>query len=394
MKKRIVSVLLLAAMLTLLTSCKGASSQLARFEPGQKLKIAICSSSDTITDGGFVENNYDGIKDFVKSRGYIDRIKPIYVPSGDPEEALESVEAAVENHDIFVLTGYVYNKIAPIAQAHPDKYFILVDDFPINEEGEIVTLDNVYSMTFAENEAGFLAGVAAALESKSHKIAMVCGVVCNANMDYMLGYKSGIYYANRHLNTGAELMELLDYAGIDENGESVGGNFVGSFNDPETATKITRTLIEQGCDVIFSCCGASGRGVFSGVKYATQVSVIGCDTDQYGEGKNGTLNIVLTSVFKDMSVNVERQLHAIEDGTFRGGNHMLRSDTASTGYVKAEEHHHLSDNTIQILDALVEKLKDGVIVPASYSNGNAPDNFPGLDYEWLWTPFAPLMGRE
>lgn len=44
--------------------------------------------------------------------------------------------------------------------------------------------------------------------------------------------------------------------------------------------------------------------------------IIGCDVDQYDDGANGDSNIILTSVLKNMAINVERQLNA------RGGRHL------------------------------------------------------------------------
>ena len=44
--------------------------------------------------------------------------------------------------------------------------------------------------------------------------------------------------------------------------------------------------------------------------------IIGCDVDQYDDGANGPSNIILTSVLKNMSINVS-QLNAIANGTLR-----------------------------------------------------------------------------
>jgi basic membrane protein A len=137
-------------------------------------------------------------------------------------------------------------------------------------------------------------------------------------------------------------------------------------------------LIEKGCDILFVAAGATGNGVFTAAKEAKDVMVIGCDVDQYADGQSGDKNIILTSVLKVMSINVERALNAVKDGTFKGANVLLMADTDSTGYVKTEGHHQLSDDTLAKMEEAFALVKDGTIVPAANFNGIAPDNFPGL----------------
>ena len=79
-----------------------------------------------------------------------------------------------------------------------------------------------------------------------------------------------------------------------------------------------------------------------------------------------------------MAVNVERQLNAIVDGTFKGGNYTLHADTDSTGYVSETGRQQLSEDTLKALSDVYPLVKDGTIVPASNFNGNTPEEFPGL----------------
>ena len=119
--------------------------------------------------------------------------------------------------------------------------------------------------------------------------------------------------------------------------------------------------------------------MFTAAKEAGDVKVIGCDVDQYDDGANGDSNIILTSVLKCMSINVERQLNAIADGSFEGQNITLMADTDSTGYVKEEGRQQLSDDTIKALDEAFALVKDGTIVPPSSDSDSTPEDFPGLE---------------
>ena len=80
-----------------------------------------------------------------------------------------------------------------------------------------------------------------------------------------------------------------------------------------------------------------------------------------------------------MDVNVEKQLNAIVEGTFKGENALLKADTDSTGYVKEEGRHQLSEDTLEKLDEVYPLVKDGTIVPAANFNGYTPEDFPGLN---------------
>lgn len=341
------------------------------------LKIAICTSPNTVDDGSFNEDNYDGVLSFIASRGDIDTVTPVQEPTGDPAAAAQTVSDVVADYDVLVCTGFQFAGIATIAQDNPDKYFILVDSFP-SVDGKDAEVENVYAMQFAENEGGFFAGIAAALETQTGKVAVVNGVAYPSNVNYQFGFESGVAYANKNLGAKAEVVEIPSYAGTDVTGANVEGNYTGNFGDEAMGKVVGQALIQQGCDIIFVAAGASGNGVFTAAKEAGNVKVIGCDVDQYDDGANGDSNIILTSALKNMAINVERQLNAIVDGTFKGGNYTLQADTDSTGYVSADGRQQLSEATLKTLADVYPLVKDGTIVPASNFNGNTPDNFPGL----------------
>ena len=374
----------LSLSLTLgLAACSGGQTTQSAAPGGedgaQGLKIAIVTSPNTVDDGSFNENNYDGIVSFIESRGNIDTVTPVQEPTGDPSAAAQTVADIVADYDVLVCTGFQFAGIATVAGENPDKKFILVDSFPTDAEGAEVEVENVYAMQFAEQESGFFAGVAAALETKSGKVAVVNGVAYPSNVNYQYGFESGVNYASKNLGATAEVVELASYAGTDVTGANVGGNYTGNFSDEATGKVIGNALIQQGVDVIFVAAGASGNGVFTAAKESNGAAmVIGCDVDQYDDGANGDANIILTSVLKNMAINVERQLNAVVDGSFTGGNYTLYADTDSTGYVSAEGRHQMSADTVSVLDELYPLVKDGTLKPASNFNGYTPEEFPGL----------------
>lgn len=341
---------------------------------GAALRIAIVSSPSGVDDGSFNEDNYNGILTFIESHPDC-TVTPVQETTGDVTAAVQAVADVVADYDVIVCCGFQFAGIATIAEENPDVKFVLVDSFPSDAEGNEVTVDNIYAMQFAEQESGFFAGMAAALETTTGKVAVVNGIAYPSNVNYQYGFECGVKYANATEGTTAEIIELPSYAGTDVTGANVGGNYVGSFADEATGKVVGNALIAEGADVIFVAAGASGNGVLTAVKEAEGVKFIGCDVDQYDDGANGDANVVLTSALKVMHLNVERALNAVVDGSFKGANVTLQADTDSTGYVNADGRCQLSADTISKIDAAYEQVKSGAIVPAANFNGVTPDDF-------------------
>ncbi len=383
MKKRVLGLLLCGVMAfsMLATACGGGGDAPAPDQENSQattpteggLKIAIVSSPSGVDDGSFNQNNYEGIQSFIANHPDAS-VTAVKEESGDTAAAVQAVADIVADYNVIVCCGFQFAGIGSIAQDNPNVDFILVDSNPTDSEGNEVEVANVYAMTFAEQESGFYAGVAAALETKSNKVAVVNGIAYPSNVNYQYGFESGVNYANKNLATSAEVVEIASYAGTDVTGANVGGNYVGTFADEATGKVVGNALINEGCDILFVAAGGSGNGVFTAAKEASNVKVIGCDVDQYDDGTNGDSNVVLTSVLKVMDKNVEKQLNAVIDGTFEGKNDLLGADTDSTGYVKEEGRQQLSADTITKIDEVYEMVKSGTIVPASNFNGILPED--------------------
>ena len=343
--------------------------------------ISICIITSTgIDDGSFNQDCYVGIKDFVAEHP---DCSVTDIKESDYAQLVPTVEKSVGDYDVFVLPGFNFAAIGDIVKANPDKKFIVVDSTISDSEGNPVPaaeVGNVYTMTFQEEESGFLAGVAAALTTATGKVAVVNGMAFPSNVNYEYGFMSGVNFSNAKYGTTAEYVELPSYAGTDLSGANVGGNYTGDFNDVATGKVLGEALLAEGCDVIFPAAGTSGNGVFTAVKEAENAYCIGCDVDQYDDGVSGDRNIILTSVLKLMHNNVTTQLEKIYDGSFQGEDALLgqTTDNVGTGYVSEEGRQQLSADAIEKLDECLDLLKSGEVVPASGSNGHTPTDFPGL----------------
>ncbi len=368
MKKRFLSII---AVFVLLFAFTGSS-----FADG--LKVAIITSPNDVHDGGFNEDNYNGVVSFVNHHPEAS-FTTIQEKTGDPASCVKVVEDIVADYDAIVCVGFQFSGIPEVAEDNPDVKFLLVDTWPANSNGEEVEVENINAMKYKEEEGGFLAGIAAALTTKTNKVAVVNGIAFPTNVNYQYGFMSGVNYANKNYGTKAEIVELASYSGTDVTGKNVGGNYIGSFIDQANGKIVGQALIREGCDVIFVAAGGAGMGVFTAAKESENVFIIGCDADQFNDGINGDKNIILTSSLKVMSMNNERVLNDVLAGNFKGGNYLLGADTNSIGYVKTSGRNQLTEDAIAKIDAALDLMKAGKILPASSSSGTKPDNFIGLE---------------
>ena len=109
-----------------------------------------------------------------------------------------------------------------IAALYPDIKFGLID--------AVVDHPNVASFTFKDNEASYLAGVFAALWSKTGKIGFIGGMDSPVIERFEAGFRAGV----KATNPDAEI--LIGYAG--------------NFNDPGKGKELALTQYNQGADII------------------------------------------------------------------------------------------------------------------------------------------------
>ena len=350
MKKVLALLCVLALALGMVTAASAES---------KALKILIVTSSG-VDDGNFNQDCYVGIQNFLADHPdcTVQDVK-----ESDMAALIPTVEKLVGDYDVIVLPGFNFAAVGDIVTANPDKYFLVVDTTIQDSEGNPVQAENAYTMTYKEQEGGFMAGLAAALTSKSGKVAVVNGIAFPSNTNYQFGFMGGVKYANEKYGTAVECVELPSFAGTDIFGNNVGGNYVGDFADPATAKTLAENLIKEGVDVIFAAAGQSGSGVITAVKEAEGIWFIGCDVDEYDNGAKGDGSVVLTSSLKVMHLDVQRQLENIYNGTFVGQDALLGADTDSTGYVSAEGRQQLSEDALTKMAECFELLKKGEIVP-------------------------------
>ncbi len=342
----------------------------------KRINVAILTSHSGIDDGSFNQNIYEGVL------GFLDEYKNatvcnIQVSKTSKEAIFESLIKVIKDYDVFILSGFQFSELSEIAIDNQDKKFIIVDGKVDEDDGKI--LSNVLYLNFKEQESGFLAGIVAANETKTGKVAIVNGIAYPSNVNYQYGFMAGVNYSNHNFATDVDIVEIESLSGTDINDNNVGGNYVGSFNDDSSAKFVAEELIAESVDIIMVATGASGAGVFSAVKESEEdIFVIASDVDQYDYGFVDGDNIVKTSALKSMDVSVKRALLSIADGSFKGGTKLLGLESKSTGIVLENGRNQLSEETIKRVKECLDKIKSGEIIPPSNFSESTVNDFKGL----------------
>ena len=319
------------------------------------IKVGMVTDSGSIDDKSFNQGSWEGILNFQSQH---ENVEAQYIqPSG---ETLQDFVSAIDNlilagNEVIVMPGFKFEETANVvAKQYPEIEFILIDGQP-SENGEYVTHDNVVSIFFTEHEAGFLSGVASALQTQTGKLGFVGGFNIHSVAKFGYGYVAGVAYANKHFGTDAY---VTDYV------------YAGSFTDVDGGKAIAGGMYDKGVDIIHHAAGGVGVGAIAEAKTRSEngeeVYVVGVDVNQYSEGVTSNGNsIILTSSMKRLDVAVTTQLTHWLNGEFKGGQ-VITMDYTQDGVGLPLENPNLTEATIGQLKEVEKVLSEGgVKVPST-----------------------------
>ena len=154
-------------------------------EPTRTLKITILlgpsGRGDPFTDAALA-----GLE-AAKQRGALTLVERL---PARPEDYGPTVDAlAAEKPDLIIGVGFLYAEPFRVAAAsHPETRFLLLD-------ADLPNVPNLRSVTFRADEGSFLAGVAAATESKRGAVGFIGGMNMPTIQGFECGYEGGIRWA-------------------------------------------------------------------------------------------------------------------------------------------------------------------------------------------------------
>ena len=350
MKKKIISLALSALMVTGLVGCGSNDSNSGNSGNSSEttLKVGMVTDSGTIDDKSFNQGTWEGIIKAEKNLG----IEKNYMQPGGETEAnyLTEIQNLYDAGYKFIVTpGFKFETAIYKAQEqYKDAQFVIIDGEPNDGKDNYVVGDNTVAIYFAEEQSGFIAGVASAVQLQDGDFGFIGGMEIPSVKKFNYGFQQGVAYANEHYGTNVSLKaENIVYSG--------------SFSDTALGQQLSAQMYDNGVKAIFTAAAGVNIGVITEAK--TRVAngqeawVIGVDSDQYDDGiYEGNKSVVLTSAIKKID---EAAYQIIEDeinGEFPGGQ-VLRFDAKNDAVGIPSENPNVSDDTIAKVNEVIDAIK-------------------------------------
>ena len=359
------------------SSAAGATSSATAEEATTSEITGIAQVCDvgTIDDESFNQGCWEAVEAFGEANGLN---YEYYLPSDDNDEERQTLirNAINDGANTVVCVGYLYGPaLAWASEEYPDVNFIGVDMTAADIGTETIP-ENVYCITYKEEQAGYLAGYAAVKDGFT-ELGFLGGMAVPAVIRYGYGFVQGADAAAQEM--GANIHINYWY----------GGAFSGDAN----ITAKMESWYSGGTQVVFACGGGIyTSAVEAAVKYDGKV--IGVDVDQRYVGDKGvadgaySYNPFLTSAMKGLGVAVTDALDHIIAGTWdtiagTNGNYGLEEGDY-VGLPTEEASWGFTTFTQDEYTALLEKIRSGEItVDNSSDAATTPttSEFTTVDYQ-------------
>ena len=297
MKKILVSIIAVMSFI-LVVSCSGGGKKSGGYE------LALITDVGTIDDRSFNQGSWEGLTKYAQEKGISHKY---YQPAQKTTDAyVDAIDLAVSAGAKLVVTpGFLFEPAVYKAQdTHPNVSFVLLDGTP--QDGTYTDFrieKNVYSVLYAEEQAGFLAGYAIVKEGYTN-LGVMAGMAVPAVIRFGYGFVQGANYAAKELNMPVGSIKI-NYT------------YIGNFNaTPENQTLAT-SWYQSGIQVIFAPAGGAGNSVMSAAEQNNGL-VIGVDIDQSAESPT-----VITSAMKMLGESVYNAIDDFYNNKFPGGKSVI-----------------------------------------------------------------------
>jgi basic membrane protein A len=242
---------------------------------------------------------------------------------------------------IAVGTRYV-RAVDTVSKSYPRIQFALIDAVTGKREfGR-----NVALLNFNREQAGFLAGAAAALTSKTGSVGFV-GAPTAEGLEpaepYQAGYQAGVEAAKPSVEVVVTQLEKDTPAP----------------GKPDGAKKVAKAQFEEeGVDVVFGSPGVSQRALFNAARaVGDEAWVVGVGADQFQAATEDQKPHILTSVVKRVDVVTFDFLESVADNKPLTGRHVYGLDEEGLDFVTSGK--FLSRKNVAKLGGFRDQIESG-----------------------------------
>lgn len=239
------------------------------------------------------------------------------------------------------------------APEYKDIKFITYD---LGASTDISTIDNMFGISFKQNEGSFLAGALAGKLTKSNKIGIFLFNDVPVGNDFATGYIAGVRYSN------PEAKISVAYG----NGSA----------DASKLQEVSSAMFDSGVDVIYGVSGSAYPGLAKEATrrggFASGIYAIGVDSDMwtvYKASENADIaDVIITSMQKKVDEAVLYTLDRYVEGTLPFGT-VEGYGILENGVGMADNEWYRANTPADVLtymDALTEDVVSGKVEVPSY----------------------------
>ncbi len=245
-------------------------------------------------DRSFIDSAAAGAERAIRELG----VKGKIIETAGEQEHDAAVRRAIQDKPNLVITIAVNSDIVEeVAKEFPNQKLAAQETF----FPEPPKLPNLALYTILTHENSYLAGIAAAMLSRTKTVAAVGGADTDGINLFIVGYEEGVKSVCPDCKT------LRSYVG--------GQN---PFSDPVKAKELALGLYSQGADIIYQVAGRSGEGVLQAAK-EKGLFAIGVDSNQDDLYPGN----VIVSAMKRVDNAVFNFVKSVVDGTYKPGETLV-----------------------------------------------------------------------
>jgi basic membrane protein A and related proteins len=332
-----------------------APTTAAALPAGSSLKVGLVADTGGVKDQAFNQLAWEGVQKAAKAMGF--QVK--FSESPQPADYEKNIDAfAAEGYHVILTVGSQMGDATALkAKQYPNIQFAIVDhafaptqgskscDDTVKDCYSDGGLANVTSLMFAEDQAGFLAGVLAGGMSRSGFVCSVSSLRTPGSDRYVISFHEGAVW-----QAGPKMKAMNNYINIKTTDRNVPA-FTDSTQGKETALR----LIGKGCDVVFGVGGSAVSGVLLAAK-ESNLPAIGADVDEYNTDPEAR-PALLSSAMKHVDVAVYNYLKSVADGSVQAG---IRTGTLQNGGIGLAPFHDWDSQIPAELKAQIQKASDGI----------------------------------
>ena len=283
-----------------------------------KTRVTLVLSTGGVNDQSFNQSAWEGA---LKAQGKYN-VEVSYIESHQDSEYMQNIETAIDqDSDLVVGVGFkLTDSIKDAAEDYPEQKFAIIDGTYDNMP------NNVTSIMFSEEQAGYAAGLVAANTSETGVVGFIGGIDIPSCSNFLVGFEKAIKEENPN-------MKVLS-------------QYTNTFTDAAKGRIIAEQMVKDDADILFMASGAGNSGTIEVVR-ENNIKAIGVDMpNNYIAPEH-----IITSALKNVGTGLELTIKDLVEGNFEGGQAKIY-DLSNSG-VGFEKTNLLSDDLIKYVEGKI-----------------------------------------